>query len=746
MSVTVQGERGGNGSYYPIDQFLDIAQRNTVFSGVVASTWSDVTWTGAGEPERLRGNHCTMNTFDVMGVSPLVGRGPGPADAADGAEPVTVLGYKFWQRQFGGDPGVLGRKLRLNDKVRTVIGVMPVRFMWRGADVYLPDVFHRGQTVEGERAVHLLGRLKPGVTREQAASGLKPILEDMERAHPDDFPKQWRLRLETFGETFPSGIQDALWILFGAVGLLLLIACVNVSNLLLSRGTYRRREIAIRAAMGAGSFRIARQLLSESLLLALAGGAAGVVLAYAGLRGIIAVVPPNTIPDEAQITLNGPVLLFTLVVSVVVSLLFGVTPAFQLVGRDLLTPLKESGRGVSGGARQRAMRSALVVAEVALSVVLLVGASLMIRTLLSIQGANLAFHPERILTLRIPFSEQRYPDAARRNAFVQDVLRRMQTAPGVVAVGINGGMPPVYNWSFPVVAVGSSQQENRPVQVHQINADYPRAMGISLVQGRFLSDAEVAAGSHNIAVNQTLVRRYFPDGEAIGRLIRIPRLRTAPANLADDSFQIVGVVKDAVNRVSSNETWPELYLPYTLLGRADRIFALGAGRPEALAAILKAQVYAVDAAQPLMEVKSMETVLAENAYARPRFNLLLFGVFAVLGLLLALFGIYGVISNSVAQQTREIGIRIALGASFRQVTGMVLGMSVRLLTVGVAVGLGASLATVKLLSGLVQNVSTFDAYSFAAVAVLLFAAGIFASFWPARRAARVDPITALRDD
>ena len=347
MSVSVRGQRGGNGSYYPIDQFLDISERNTVFSGVVASTWSDVTWTDAGEPQRLRGNHCTMNTFDVMGVAPLIGRGTNPSDAEEGAEPVTLLGYKFWQRQFGGDPGVLGRKLRLNDKVRTVIGVMPVRFMWRGADVYLPDVFHRGQTVEGERAVHLLGRLKPGVTREQASIGLKPILEDIERAHPNDFPKQWRILLQTFGESFPSGIQDALWILFGAVGLLLLIACVNVSNLLLSRGAYRRREIAIRAAMGAGSFRIVRQLLSESLLLALGGGAAGVLLAYAGLRGIIAVVPPNTIPDEAQITLNGPVLLFTLAVSVVVSLLFGVAPAFQLVGRDLLTPLREAGRGVS---------------------------------------------------------------------------------------------------------------------------------------------------------------------------------------------------------------------------------------------------------------------------------------------------------------------------------------------------------------------------------------------------------------
>ena len=746
MSVTVQGQRGGNGSYYTIDQFLEIARRNSVFSGVIASTWSDVTWTGGAEPERLRGNHCTMNTFDVMGVAPLIGRGTSQSDAAEGAEPVVVLGYKFWQRQFGGDPGVLGRKLRLNDKVRTVIGVMPPRFMWRGADVYLPNVFHRGQTVEGERSVHLLGRLKPGVTREQALTGLQPILEDLERTHPDDFTKPWRIRLRTFGETFPSGIQDALWILFGAVGLLLLIACVNVSNLLLSRGAYRRREIAIRAALGAGRFRIVRQLLAESLLLALGGGAVGVLLAYAGLRGIIAVVPPNTIPDEAQITLNAPVLLFTLAVSVVVSLLFGVTPALQLAGRDLLTPLNEAGRGVSGGMRQRLMRSALVVAEVALSVVLLVGASLMIRTLLSIQGANLAFHPDRILTLRIPFSEQRYPDANRRNAFLQDVLRRMQTAPGVLAVGINAGLPPVYNWRFPVEAVGSSLRESRPVLVQQTNADYPRVMGLTLLQGRFLSEAEVEARTHRIAVNQTLARRYFSAGEAIGRLIRIPLLRTAPANLADDSFQIVGVVSDAVNNVSTNETLPEMYLPYTILGRADRIYALGAGRGEAVAAALKAQVYAVDPGQPLMDVKTMETVLAENAYARPRFNLLLFAVFAVLGLVLALFGIYGVISHAVAQQTREIGIRIALGASFRQVIAMVLGTGARLLAAGVAVGLVASLASVKLLAGLVHNVSTFDPYSFAAVAVLLFAAGIFASFWPARRAARVDPITALRDE
>jgi putative ABC transport system permease protein len=746
MSVSVQGQRGGNFSYYPIDQFLDIAERNTVFDGVIASTWSDVTWTGEGEPRRLRGNHCTMNTFDVMGVPPLIGRTTLPSDAAEGAEPVTVLGYKFWQRQFGGDPGVIGRKLRLNDKVRTVIGVMPLRFMWRGADVYLPDIFHRGQTVEGERAVHLLGRLKPGVTREQAAAGLQPILRDLERRYPDEFPKQWRLWLRDFGETFPSGIQDALWILFGAVGLLLLISCVNVSNLLLSRAAYRRREVAVRVAMGARRFRLIRQFLAESLLLATGGGGLGVAIAAAGLRGIIAMVPPNTIPDEAQIRLNLPVLGFTLAVAIAAALLFGLAPALHLSGRDILTPLKEGGRGMAGGARQGVLRGTLVVGEVALSLMLLIGASLMIRTLVSIQGANLGFHPDRILTLRIPFSDQRYANADRRSAVLQDMLQRIRSVPGVLAAGVNWGLPPVYGPGWPVVVTGGPQTDSRRVLVHQTDENYPKVMSLALVQGRFLDSHEINAARHSTVVNQAFVRRYFPDGGAIGRPVRIPALRNAPWKLADDSFVITGVITDTVNQVSSNEIWPEMYVPFTVLNRADRIFVLSDSRAEAVDKAVKAQIYAADPAQPVTEDQSMEQVLRENAYARPRFNLLLFTIFATLGLVLALFGIYGVISHAVAQQTREIGIRIALGAGFSQVIGMVVSQGARLLGIGIVVGLVGSLASVKLLAGLVRKVSTFDAYSFIAVTALLLAAGLFACFWPARRAARVDPLTALREE
>jgi predicted permease len=746
MSVTVQSQHGGNGSYYPIDQFLEIAANNAVFDGVIASTWSDVTWTGEGEPQRLRGNHCTMNTFDVMGVPPLIGRTTAPSDAAEGAEPVIVLGYKFWQRRFGGDPGVIGRKLRLNDKIRTVIGVMPPRFMWRGADIYLPDVFHQGQTVEGERTVHLLARLRLGITREQAAAVLKPVLLDIGQRNPDQFPKEWKLRLRDFGETFPSGIQDALWILFGAVGLLLLISCVNVSNLLLSRAAYRRREVAVRIAMGARRFRLIRQFLAESLVLAIGGGLLGVMLAAAGLHGIIAVVPPNTIPDEAEISLNIPVLLFTLSVAVAAALLFGLAPALHLSGRDILTPLKEAGRGMAGGSRQRVFRSYLVVGEVALSLMLLVGASLMIRTLISIQGLNLGFHPERILTLRIPFSDQHYANADRRMAALQDVVQRIRAVPGVVSAGVSWGLPPVFAPSWPVSVDGSSETDNRKVLVQQTDEDFLKVMGVPLVQGDFFDRHEVNAARHRIAVNQTFVVRYFPNGAAVGRLVRIPALRRAPWNLTDDSFAICGIFKDTINQVSSSEIFPEIYMPFTVLKRADRVFVLSNGLAETLDKAIKAQIYAVDPAQPVTEDKIMEQVLGENAYARPRFNLVLFTVFAALGLILALFGIYGVISHAVAQQTREIGIRIALGAGFSQVVGMVLSRGARLLGTGIAVGLVGSLASVKVLSGLVRNVSTFDLYSFTAVTGLLLTAGLFASFWPARRAARIDPLTALRDE
>jgi putative ABC transport system permease protein len=747
MSVRVwdPGQRGFR-VYYSTDQFLEIAERNSIFEGVIASTISDVLWTGSGEPQRLRGNYGTYNTFQVMGVPPLLGRTITPEDNRPEATPVAVLGYRFWQRQFGGDPGIVGKQLRLNDTLRTVVGVMPKRFMWRGADVYLPIVFERGRVVEGVRGVHLLGRLKPGVTEAQAEADLRPIIEDLKKKEPAQFPEKWRVGLLSFKETFPSSIRENLWILFGAVGLLLLIACANVSNLLLSKASLRQKEMAVRAALGASRRRLVRQLLTESLILALAGGALGVALAYGALRAILALVPPNTIPDESEITVNTQVLLFTLLISALTSLLFGLAPALHICTRDLANPLRETGRSLAGSPRQAFLRKGLVVAEVALSLILLVGAGLMIRTFLAVQDVEFGFRTDRILTLRVPLPEQRYTDRERRIAFFQDLLRRMSAVPGVAAVGLNTGMHPLGNMATSVEVVGNTQQDTRPVVIHQTNPDYTKALGIVLVEGRLLTESEVNSVRHLALVNQSFARNRLDGAQPLGRVVRIPRLRQPPFRIEDDSFEIVGVVKDTHNRGLKDEVMPEVYLPFTLTGLADRVVVLTHADPAGITKAVLNEVYAVDKDQPVTDLRTIDRVLQEGVYAGPRFNLALFSVFAVLGLTLAIIGVYGVMSSSVAQQTHEIGVRMALGASPAEIATMVVKRGLWLLMVGIALGLAGSFMIMRLLSGQVWNVSTFDPITFGAVSLILLVVGLQACFWPARRAARIDPIAALRLD
>lgn len=745
MSVKVW-DPGGRGwrTYYSTDQFLEIEARNSIFEGVIASTISDVLWTGDGEPRRLRGNHVTTNTFQILGVPPLLGRSVARDDGAPDSPAVCVLGYRFWQRQFGGDPNVLGRELRLNDVRRTVVGIMPPRFMWRGADVYIPVVFQRGKAVEGVRYVHLLGRLKPGVTEARAEADLRPIIEELKRREPSEFPDRWRVGLLSLKETFPSGIREILWILFGAVGLLLLIACANVSNLLLSRSASRQREIAVRAALGAGRGRIVRQLLTESLLIALAGAVLGVALAHAGLRAIIAMVPPGTIPDESEVVINLPVLLFSVGVSALTALLFGLAPALYACTRDLVQPLKEAaGASVGGGARRTILRNGLVVAEVALSLVLLAGAGLMIRTLFVQLAVDFGFQPGRLLTMRIPLPEQHYPDALRRNAFFQELLPRIAAVPGVMSAGLNTWMHPLGNWRLPVEMAGSAEKDTRPVIMHQVNAEYPRALGIQLLHGRMFTDQEVVRAERVAVVNQMFVKRHNPDRDPIGRLLRLPRLQEPPFRLPDPSFQIVGVVKDVIN--AGDQVEPEVYLPYTVTGRADYVIVLAQGDPAAVARAVRAQVYTLDPNQPVTNVKTLERVLDEEVFSYARFKMVLFSVFAGLGLALAVIGLHGLISHTVAQQTQEIGLRMALGASSGDIFRMVAGKGARLLMIGIVIGLTGSFAATRVMAAEIA-VSQLDPVSFAAVSLLLFAVGLAACFWPARRAARLDPMRALREE
>ena len=742
--VTSAAQRGGRNNY-SIDQFLELADRSTIFDGVVASTVSDVLWSDGGEPRRLRGNHGTFNTFDVMGVPPLIGRTPGPADAQPGATPVVVLGYRFWHRQFGGDPNVLGRQLQLNDVTRTVIGVMPKRFMWRGADVYLPTRFERGRTVEDVRSVHLLGRVKAGVTGAQVESDLGRIIADLKAREPAQFPDQWRVRLVPFTETFPSGIRGDVWVLFSAVSLLLMIACANVSNLLLSRAADRQREMTVRIALGASRARLVRQLLTESLLLALAAGVAGTLLAYLGLPGLLALVPPDTIPDEAEIAINAPVLLFSLGISALASVLCGLAPALFGRSGDVATALRGASRSVAGTSTQARLRKALVVIEVGLSLVLLVGCSLLARSYLRMQAVTLPVPPNQILTMRVPLPSRRYPDGPKRAAFFSEVLDRVAALPGVSAAGVNTGLHPLGN-QWTTVEVAGAPVVSEPVVVHQINAGYQSAIALTSTSGRLLAGADVRTAAHVAVINDRFVKTHLAGRPPLGQVVHIPRIRQPPFNLADDSFQIVGVVRDVPNNGLSQPVMPEMYLPFTTTGLANRLVIRTASDASVVTRSVIDQVHAVDPNQPVDEAKRLDVVLAEDEYATPRFSLVLFLVFGVMGLVLAVVGVYGVMATAVAQQRHEIGVRLALGAERGRIVRMIVGRGARLLLAGVAVGLVASVVAARFIAGQIWNVAAFDPLAFATVALILFAAGLQACLWPARRAGAIDPIIALRVD
>ena len=746
MSVRNWGpQQEGFRTYYSTDEFLEIAERSTIFEGVIASTISDVLWTEDGDPQRLRGNYGTPNTFLVMGVPALLGRYYVPDDGRADAAPVVVLGYRFWQRQFGGDPAVIGRQLRLNDKIRTVVGVMPKRFMWRGADVYLPITFARGRVVEGVRTVHLLGRLKPDVTEAQAEADLTPIVQDLVRRTPPMSADSWRAGLLSFKETFPSSIRDDLWVLFGAVGLLLLIACANVSNLLLSRAAGRQREMAVRAALGGSRWRLVRQLLTESVLLAIAGGVVGTALAYGALRVILTLVPPNTIPDESEVAVSVPVLLFTLAVTAATSVIFGLAPALHTCTHDLTNPLRSSGRSVTGGTTQALLRKSLVVGAVALSIMLMVGASLMIRTVLAVGRVGLGFEPDRVLTLRVPLPERKYPDAARRALFFEELLRSIAGVPGVTAAAVNTSSHPFGNIGWSVDVPGSTAAE-RPVIWHQVSADYTKALGIALLKGRLFTDAEVRGRRQVALVNQAFERTRLEGATAVGRVVRVPRLTQPPVNSADDQVEIVGVVHDTLNRGLTDALLPEIYLPYSLLATANRVVVQTAGDPALVTRSVVERVYAIDRDQPVTDVRTIAAFLDDFIYAGPRFNVVLLSVFAALGLALAVVGVYGVMAHSVTQQTREIGVRIALGADPGSVGRMVIRSGAVLLLTGVALGLAGSIAGTRLLAQQIWNVSPFDPISFAAASVVLLAAGLQACAWPAWRASRTQPIVALRQE
>jgi putative ABC transport system permease protein len=547
-----------------------------------------------------------------------------------------------------------------------------------------------------------------------------------------------------FTETFPSGITRDIWVLFGAVALLLVIACANVSNLLLSKATARQREMTVRAALGASRARLIRQLLTESLLLALVAGLVGVTFTYAGLPAILAIVPPGTIPDESEIALNVPVLIFTLGLSIVTSVLCGLAPALHSSKRDVAQSMREAGRGLAGSSSQAILRKSLVVAEVALSLMLLAGSSLLVRAFITIQNVEFGVAPEQVLTMRVPLNASRYPDASRRVQFFHELLQKVRAVPGVAAAGINTGLHPFGNMRYPIDLGGPPRTE--PVVIHHVDDGYASALGLRILSGRFFTGTDVDTAQHVAVVNERFVRSRLEQREPLGQVVRIPRFRQPPFSLGNDAFHIVGVVKDTFNQGLANPVSPEIYLPYTVAGIGNIVVVRAAGDPAVITRTVVSQVYSIDRNQPVTSVQTMDALLKTDEYATPRFNLTLLGAFAVLGVVLAIVGVYGVMSSAVAQQTPEIGVRMALGASSSDILRMVVGRGSRLLLIGMAFGLAGSIAAARLLARQVWNVPAFDPMAFAIVSLILFVAGLQACFWPARRASRIDPFIALRQD
>ncbi len=735
--------RPGGRSDMKAEEYLEFRQQNHVFSGDTGGGNEDVLWTTGVGTEQLDGAYVTPDTFQFLGVSAQVGRGLTPEDGKPGATPVFVMSYKMWQKRFNLDPSILGRSFTLNGTPSTLVGIMPKRFTKRGADIWRPLELDRA---DADHWFIYQGRLKPGVSLKQVEADLLPIAQRLAKDHPKDYPKRFSIQASSYVDSIVGPFRKTLFTLGAAVALLLLIACANVANMLLARSTARDREMAIRAALGASRWRVVRQLLVESLLLALGGAVLGYAFAYTGIKALVTAIPDGAIPKEAEIGLDLPVLAFSLGLTIFTALLFGLAPALQLARRNIVEPLKDSGRGVSGGFRRGRLRNALVIVELALSLVLLTGAGVMMRTFVALQTVDLGFNPHNILVARLPFPKGQYKTAAEKQHFFGQLLPKLKALPGVVEATETSTLPPYGGITTDLEISGKTHTDRWEAIYQLVSEGYVRTLGARLQQGRLLEESEVAGARKSAIVNQTLVTKWFGKEDPIGRQITIKHLGTIRNSpVANPVFEIVGVISDMKNSGVQEPVRPEIFVPYTVTGEFARgILVRTAGDPIGLLNPVRREIWAVDKNVALTMTRTLDDFLSDFSYAQPRFLLAVLGVFAGVGLVLVAVGVYSVIAYTVSRQTQEIGIRMALGASRGNVIGMVLRMGLWLVGIGLAVGLAASLVANKVLASELWGVSARDPLTFAAVALVVLLAGAAACWFPARRATRIDPMIALR--
>ena len=732
-------------------EYRDLQERARSFSSIGAWRTGRVNVAGTDNPVRVTAAVVSAEFFTTLGVSPVVGRPfTTDEDRPDGPA-VAVISHGLWERVFGADPGVVGSRVQIDGAPTTITGVMPAGFDIEdaGVDVWVPVQIGLHPTNRSSHYLRLVARLAPGVSLEQARTEMRGLVAGWRDAVPAGHvptPDVHPIRMRGLQETMTGGVRTALLLLLGAVGLVLLIAVANVGNLLLARSEGRRREVAVRVAIGAGRGRLVRQFLTEALVLAGVGGALGLLLGYVGLPLLLA-TSPDSIPRAGEIGLDGRVVLFTLGVSLLAGLLFGMAPLLHLTGSSMAVSLKEGAQRATATAARQRLRRVLVVAEIALAVMLVIGAGLLIRSFETLQRVDPGFDPHDLLTFQLYLPESRYPDAGAASTFYASLLDRIESLPGVRSAAAMSGLPPLRSVNANDTDFEDVERTpDRPFNVdyyQTVQGDYFGTMGIPIVEGRGFELGDDASGPPVLLVNEALARLYYPDQSPIGR-----RMRPSGAPMW---LTIVGVVRDVKQGGLAEATGTELYLnnpQVAAAGVAQRtmnVVVRTSRPPLSLAGEVRAAVRDLDPALPLAQLQTMEQNVA-TTIRRPRFVTLLLGIFAALALVLAAVGTYGVLSYTVAERNHEIGIRMAVGAQAGHVLGMVLRSGLALAGTGLVLGVLAAVGATRLMRSLLFGVSATDTTTFVAAPIVLAVIAVAACIIPATRATKVDPVDALRDE
>ncbi|HYT73625.1 MAG TPA: ABC transporter permease [Vicinamibacterales bacterium] len=737
---------GGHRAVMSGPNFIDLARTTKSLESMAASTTSRVILTGDGEPVRLVVAAVSASLFSVLRATPTLGRAFAADENTPGKTNVVILSYGLWQQSFGGDPGVVGRRITLDAVPHDVIGVMPRGFAYpAGRQAWVPLEYNGGFVSKQRGAWYLdvIGRLNPGVTPQQAAAEIETLGRGLARQYPD---ANGEIGMTTYPllEAMVGDLRRAVLILLGAVGFVLLIACTNVANLLLSRTAARGPEMAVRTALGAGRGRLLRQLLTEAVLLSVLGAGLGLLLAEWGVALLVG-LKPQGIPRLENVTVDGAVIFFTIAVALMTGIVFGLVPAFAAT-RGLSETLKESGRGGMTSRSGARLRGSLVVTELALAVMLLAGAGLLMRSFTNLAAVDPGFKPEQTLTFELTLPDVRYAEDEQRLAFFDQLMPRLRALPGVrtsetiMALPLSGAN---FDISFTVAGRPPVPPAQEPaMEVRVASAGYFASLGIPLQRGREFSERDRGDTPPVVVINETAARQYFPHEDPIGRTINLGWGRGKGKRRAGG--EVVGIVGDVKDSGLNAPQPAEIFLPYRQWPITSMSVVMKTAVPPAsLAAAVKSEVYAVDPNLPVSGVRTFDEVVAESI-SQPRFYMLLLTMFAGLALALAAIGIFGVLSYAVSQRTREIGIRMALGAQEHSVIGLIVSQAMLLVTAGVALGTVAGLLLSRTLTKMLFSVTPTDPLTFAAVAVLLGAVALLASYLPARRATRVDPVVALR--